>query len=567
MARKKSRTLLIGIVVLAAIIGAVAIGIGYFYSKGDDIAPTNTQADELLTRCSSLSAVTADGTEILSDTVINPNDPTTISATFVFDPSSGSIAQFSHFVFTINSNEVSQIPIDDPSVETISTNTGIITYIVTTEVTDYEDATSITVEASAISDSGVTLESPVCTAIYSVDQDATIDGCLEAGENGTNSSAEQCCSGLAQISCNTVNESDNSCEEVTDCFTCTEQGTDGSTSNDVCSEWENTCNNPGDCEEEEEEETTSCIESGQQGILGPNTACCEGLTPISCDQLNDANQCIEQANCLACVDSIIDGICGDGENSCNSPDDCEGVTEEEEEEPAEEEEAPGGLDESNFSVTIEGATCVERVAPNNTSQFTVTITNNAEEYQDISDIVASPPLGFIYIENSTIINGEADNTDEFITTEMVGSSQELTWSTPPGWSVAPGESMILLFSATAGSTALTGDVLMEVVVTPTNIPLNATSLRGEYAFTTAQTCNAPVTGIFDQTIAKIIAGVFVVIASLFFYLSNTGRKVSLNLVESNTARKAELFGLKITNPRKHFEEKVTDSIKKDKKKR
>src|SRR5690606_29097413 len=100
---------------------------------------------------------------------------------------------------------------------------------------------------------------------------------------------------------------------------------------------------------------------------------------------------------------------------------------------------------SQFAVVLTGPSCLERVSPNNTGTFRIAIQNNAEEYQDVSEIVASPPLGYTYVEGSSIINGTADTQDQYSSVTTVGSSQEIHWETAAGWSVAPGGTMTIEF--------------------------------------------------------------------------------------------------------------------------
>ena len=80
-------------------------------------------------------------------------------------------------------------------------------------------------------------------------------------------------------------------------------------------------------EEEEEEDESECVEEGESyPVTATVYECCEGLTAISCSEPTNADVCPGSE----CVGSMIcancgDGTCGDGENKCNCPEDCEVV--------------------------------------------------------------------------------------------------------------------------------------------------------------------------------------------------------------------------------------------------
>lgn len=73
-------------------------------------------------------------------------------------------------------------------------------------------------------------------------------------------------------------------------------------------------------------ETEGCIAPGDTvGVYPDAPSCCEGLTQSSMYQLNDEGvmlHCDPLDGAAICI-KIIDGICGKGEDICNSPADCE----------------------------------------------------------------------------------------------------------------------------------------------------------------------------------------------------------------------------------------------------
>lgn len=220
---------------------------------------------------------------------------------------------------------------------------------------------------------------------------------------------------------------------------------------------------------------------------------------------------------------------------------------------------------SDLYVSVTGTTCVERVAPDDISSFTITITNNDTDSEEVVTVVDKLPLGFTYTAGSTKINGEVQN-DTLVTVTQTGDSQDLTWDPDTNWTIEAGGTLIIQYSAVAGEDALTGSVQNEVVVTPLNTPVNAANLRSELVFTVAQNCENPETGILDSTLGRIAVGLVIIMLGGFIYYSNSGIALSNKIMQTSaytkSTRSAELFGLKLTNPRKYFEEKIKDKTDK-----
>ncbi|MEA3343531.1 MAG: hypothetical protein U9Q92_05160 [archaeon] len=119
-----------------------------------------------------------------------------------------------------------------------------------------------------------------------------------------------CCEGLNQIS--------NAAPMKEDCIArpdgsgyCTKCG-DG-----MCKSPENKCNCPEDC-------PSKCAGEGESVpvVLGA-PECCEGLTKIGCEKPDNngicpTEPCVGASICAKCGN----GVCGNGENKCNCPEDC-----------------------------------------------------------------------------------------------------------------------------------------------------------------------------------------------------------------------------------------------------
>jgi hypothetical protein len=284
---------------------------------------------------------------------------------------------------------------------------------------------------------------------------------------------------------------------------------------------------------------------------------CENIQ--SCEQIEDIGLCPEEAPDLdehGCQTESQDW-CAESQSCIPTGETCDVV------DPDDGGETPTT---SNVSVTIAGSTtCLERVTPDDTTSITITIKNNDTDEEEIDKIVNKLPLGFIYTADSTLING-ATESDDILTIETTGSTQELTWEPATNWTLLADQSMTLRLTAVAGESALTGANQNEVVITPINTPLDATTLRATYVINVEQSCTSPQTGIFDTAIGRIFASMMLIVASVAFYKSNSSQQVSANIINSkavdglNTGFR--LFGLRLTHPRKFFEEKFESEQKK-----
>lgn len=246
------------------------------------------------------------------------------------------------------------------------------------------------------------------------------------------------------------------------------------------------------------------------------------------------------------------------------------VEPEEPETPPEEE-----TEESNFTVTaeVDNATCLERVAPNNSVNFTIRITNNAETSQTIKSITNKLPLGFTYISGSSKINGISVTDINYLRSTNIGQTTELVWTTTSGWSISNGQTLSLLFQAEVGPNALTGENQNEVVIEPAQVPSDPNTLRAEAVINVEQTCDptvqpsdeTPDTGIFDSMLNRVIAGILIVIIGWFIYTRPFGQIVAKKLVNSEVYKGAEMTSWRMFKPKKYFEVNTVKKLSKKKK--
>lgn len=227
---------------------------------------------------------------------------------------------------------------------------------------------------------------------------------------------------------------------------------------------------------------------------------------------------------------------------------------------------------SNFKVTTTtNLTCVERVTPNNLVIFTVNITNNAATAQTLLSIKDKLPLGLIYVNGSSKVNNVAVSDNTYLKTNQIGETTELTWSTTRGWSVGAGQSLTLVFQATAGANALTGDNQNEVVIEPAQVPTDPSVLRAASVIKVEQSCNPitqpdtiPQTGIFDNVIIQVVMGIILFLLGWYIYTKPFGQVMVKKLIDSGAYKGVEMASWKVFNPKKYFEEITIKKMKKRK---
>lgn len=233
--------------------------------------------------------------------------------------------------------------------------------------------------------------------------------------------------------------------------------------------------------------------------------------------------------------------------------------------PPTEEEPIADEDKSQFTVTkaVEQS-CIERVDGMDSATYTITVNNGKTTPDSLTSIKDKLPLGFVYVVNSSILNGTATPDSGLVTVNQIGDSQEIVWQPTTPWSIAAGGTMTLLFEAKATPTAITGQNLNEVILNPVEIPLDPSTLRTQVYVVVAQDCENPTeeeteipqTGIFDNFITRILLGVFLLGIGWIVYTRPAGNILSENILKSKIYDEYELTKYKIINPKKYFEEKI-----------
>ena len=114
-----------------------------------------------------------------------------------------------------------------------------------------------------------------------------------------------CCEGLVRVP--GTSPGVNGCFGEEGTYACTLCG------NGECGLGENSCNCPADCMAAE------CIpEGGRLDINDPNAMCCPGFFPGDCMTIDENDACVMcEGVASICINSG-DGVCGEGENRCNS---------------------------------------------------------------------------------------------------------------------------------------------------------------------------------------------------------------------------------------------------------
>lgn len=235
---------------------------------------------------------------------------------------------------------------------------------------------------------------------------------------------------------------------------------------------------------------------------------------------------------------------------------------EQEQEEEEEEEVIDEYEKSNFTVNkTSSQICVERIEPDNTTTFTITVKNNSSINDTIESIKDKLPLGFEYVEDSSNINGSSITDSQYVTVTTVGESQEIVWEPSESWLIGSGSTLTLYFEAIAGENALSGNNLNEVIVTPTEIPEDPSTLRSSVELVVAQDCDdvtevIPQTNIFDTIIGRIFVGLLIIVFGYSIYNTKQGNNIAKAVLDSSAYKNAEMTSYKIFKPRKYFEEKI-----------
>lgn len=237
--------------------------------------------------------------------------------------------------------------------------------------------------------------------------------------------------------------------------------------------------------------------------------------------------------------------------------------------PEEEEQIPL---ESNFSISLAtNINCLERVEPNNSIIFTANIKNNSTTSQSVLKVKNKLPLGFTYVPSTTKINNVSVSDNNYLQSEQVGETTELSWTIASGWNIAANQSLVIVFQAIAGPNALTGENMNEVVIEPAQVPTDPATLRASIVVPVSQNCHptetpeeTPDTGIFDEVLVQVGMGLLILFIGWYIYSKPFGQIAVNKLVNSGLYKGAEMTSWKLFKPKKYFEERTIKKMKKKK---
>lgn len=455
-------------------------------------------------RCQSMILTDQDGKLITGR--VDPGDSIKIEATFDKD-------EYTNHVFTINSE--TQEPDSNEGTKIIKT------------ITDFSSSDSLEIVASATDSQGNNINSIICRRVVEVQKEGGI------GANAISASTERQSDGTTKISQIIVSVGQLTSENIKLSFSfgnnypilVMEDGFNVEASKGTVT-----------ISKANLYETTNFSSAQSFSVLDQHTGDLEITAEIFVDELSIGNVSTE-VNFVKQEDPIV-------------------------EEPTEQEE-----DTSNFTTSKTVAPqCVERVEGSNVATFTIAVRNSAQQEEGITYIKDKLPLGFVYVTGSSVINGTSVQDSEMVNITTVGSTQEIVWQRETAWDIAPEGQLIVVFQATAGTEALTGENMNEVIVNPVKIPSDPATLRAEAVIQVEQDCDnpseqpttptTPSTGIFDNVIVRIIVGIVLFATAWFVYTRPEGSKLSEMILNSGIYKDAQLTKYKLTNPKKYFEEKI-----------
>lgn len=610
---KKSKKLVSIILVITAILAIIAVIVGYYYLQINDVAPTQTKASQgcacyyVASSDSIKSCADADTKEAFQFQVGTTNSSNTCSATcdlaaasplvssgtplacrlntFTATPGCVDISieneeekRYANSVptgkdlnikakFTIPSNSTAQEDFynsfsfvingekkDFQVAQTSSTGQGASKeYVVETKLSDYANFDALTIQAIGTSKTGAQITSDACNRVITVEK-PKVAACTQLESEIINDDK-----GTPKVS-----EIILSTAAITDPKTVSVKFTLGNnntplTTKDLSSKL---ANNSLVLSENFLYSTSNFIDNKSFSILNNE----KSEIKISA-QVYINGQIIESSNCSGTFTiPVFDGGKDTTDTDNDTPSQPTDNNNETPSEPTDNETPTDTGNTSDFIVTKSASlACVERVTPNNTVRYTITVTNRDSESENVVRVEDKLPLGFSYKANSTYINGELQGDSGLVTVEDVGESQQITFAKTGGWNVAQSGILTIRFTATVTTDALTGGNLNEVVVVPENIPENNNTLRTSVSINVSQSCTSPETGLFDSAISKVILSVFIIILGTYFYFSQNGLLFSEKLLTSSIGKFASKMSLKRNDPKKYFEETFIEKLEKDKK--
>ncbi len=212
-------------------------------------------------------------------------------------------------------------------------------------------------------------------------------------------------------------------------------------------------------------------------------------------------------------------------------------------------------DPDQVTLTIEGHSCIRPVDEEDEesrANYRITVINESETQENITEITAYLPLGFRYANNSTVINGTSVE-DDILELTSLGESQELSWT--GDWTVSEQSSFTLEYGVDVTAITVEGNNYTEARV----MPINETA---EFVTEVSQECELdeglPETGIIRIT--SLIIGITILIIGLLTYQGKLNSVNQALFKVTNT----KAFKKTTMSPQDYFEDSILEKEEKEK---
>jgi len=216
---------------------------------------------------------------------------------------------------------------------------------------------------------------------------------------------------------------------------------------------------------------------------------------------------------------------------------------------------------TDIQVGMEGPYCVRKAADEHSvsrTNYRITITNNTEIPEEITNITNKLPFGFRYVEQTTTINNNLIS-DEILDITAIGESQELVWR--HNWIIEPNTSLVLEYGVNVTHNAIDGENQNEAVVTPVKIPEYMDGLRAETVTLVSDECvheeELPDTGIIRHVsfligIATLLFGILVYQGKINFI-----DRTIFKIINAKTVKR------KLMSPQEYLEDSILEKDEED----
>ncbi len=217
--------------------------------------------------------------------------------------------------------------------------------------------------------------------------------------------------------------------------------------------------------------------------------------------------------------------------------------------------------DTDIQVSMEGPSCVRKAADEHSvsrTNYRITITNNTEIPEEITNITNKLPLGFRYVEQTTTINNNLIS-DEILDITAIGESQELVWR--HDWTIEPNTSLVLEYGVNVTHNAIDGENQNEAVVTPVNIPEHMDGLRAEIVTLVSDECvheeELPDTGIIRHV--SFLIGIATLLFGILVY---QGR---IDIIDRTIFKiiSAKAVKRKLMSPQEYLEDSILEEDEED----